>query len=333
MRQHASGDWRPSATLEVLRLRARMLTGIRAFFAERGVLEVETPCLSSAATPDPALLSFTTRYTGPLFPQGQALYLHTSPEFPMKRLLAAGSGSIYQICKVFRDGEAGRNHNPEFTLLEWYRTGFDTAQLMTEVDALVQQLLGAHMSLAASEKLSYREAFQRHADIDPHTATAQEFAQTARAHEIHAPPGMLAHQDVSIWRDLLLTHLIEPRLGQGRLTFLYDYPAAQASLARVRPGNPPLAERFELYLHGTELANGFHELADASEQRTRFERQLHTRAAEHLPALPLDENLLAALASGLPDCSGVALGFDRLAMLAAGAKSLREVITFPADCA
>jgi lysyl-tRNA synthetase class 2 len=324
-------DWQPSATLEVLRLRARMLAGIRAFFSERGVLEVETPCLSVAATPDPALLSFTTRYTGPLFPQGQTLYLQTSPEFPMKRLLAAGSGSIYQICKVFRDGEAGRTHNPEFTLLEWYRTGFDAAQLMAEVETLLQQLLGEHLPLAASERLSYREAFQRHANLDPHTATARDFAQAARAHEIHAPPGMLAHHDVAIWRDLLLTHLIEPKLGQGRLTFLYDYPASQASLARVRPGTPPLAERFELYLNGTELANGFHELADASEQRTRFERQLHARSVKHQPAVTLDENLLAALASGLPDCSGVALGFDRLAMLAAGAKSLGEVIAFPVD--
>jgi len=333
MRPHTSGGWQPTASLEVLRLRARMLTGIRAFFDERGVLEVETPCLSAAATPDPALLSFTTRYTGPLFPQGQSLYLHTSPEFPMKRLLAAGSGSIYQICKVFRDGEAGRMHNPEFTLLEWYRTGFDAAQLITEVDALVQRLLGEHLSLAASEKLSYHDAFQLHVNLDPHTATAQDFAQAARAHDIHASPALDKHHDVAIWRDLLLSHLIEPKLGQGRLTFLYDYPASQASLARVRPGTPPLAERFELYLNGTELANGFYELADASEQRTRFERQSHARIAEHLPAVPLDENLLAALASGLPDCSGVALGFDRLVMLAVGAKNLREVIAFPAGCA
>jgi len=310
-----------------------MLIGIRAFFAERGVLEVETPCLSSAATPDPALLSFATHYTGPLFPQGQTLYLHTSPEFPMKRLLAAGCGSIYQICKVFRNGEAGRMHNPEFTLLEWYRTGFDADQLMAEVEALMRQLLGDYLTSAASEKLSYREAFQQHAQLDPHTATAEDFAQAARAHGIHAPHALDAHHDVGIWRDLLLTHLIEPRLGQGRLTFLYEFPASQASLARVRPGNPPLAERFELYLNGTELANGFHELADASEQRTRFERQLHARIAEHQPAVPLDEHLLAALTSGLPDCSGVALGFDRLVLLAAGARSLREVIAFPIDCA
>jgi elongation factor P--(R)-beta-lysine ligase len=331
MRHHPSGGWQPSATLEVLRLRGRMLADIRTFFSDRGVLEVETPCLSAAATPDPALLSFTTRYTGPLFPQGQTLYLQTSPEFPMKRLLAAGSGSIYQICKVFRDGESGRTHNPEFTLLEWYRTGFDSAQLMDEVEALTHQLLGEHITLAESEKLSYREAFQRHANLDPHTATAEDFAHAALTHEIHAPPEMLTHHDVAIWRDLLLTHLIEPRLGQGRLTFLYDYPASQASLARVRPGNPPLAERFELYLNGVELANGFHELADASEQRTRFERQLHARSAEHRPPVTLDENLLEALANGFPDCSGVALGFDRLVMLASDVHTIGEVIAFPLD--
>jgi lysyl-tRNA synthetase class 2 len=308
-----------------------MLASIRAFFSERGVLEVETPCLSAAATPDPALLSFTTRYTGPLFAHGQTLYLHTSPEFPMKRLLAAGSGSIYQVCRVFRDGEAGRVHNPEFTLLEWYRTDFDSVQLMAEVEALVRRLLHEHIMLAPSEKLSYREAFQRHTNLDPHMATAQDFAQVARAHEIHAPPEMLTHADVGIWRDLLLTHLIEPRLGQGRLTFLYDYPASQASLARVRPGSPPLAERFELYVKGIELANGFHELADASEQRTRFERQLHARLVTGRPAVELDENLLAALANGLPDCSGVALGIDRLVMLASDARSISEAIAFPLD--
>lgn len=348
MRSRASGDWRPSAKLEVLKLRARMLERIRAFFSATGVLEVETPALSHAATPDPALASLTTRYIGPGAPQGLPLYLHTSPEFPMKRLLAAGSGSIYQVCKVFRDGEAGRLHNPEFTLLEWYRVGFDHHQLMSEVEALVRQTLDSQVALAATEKLSYREAFLQHAGLDPHAATVQDFAQIAQAHEIHPPAELLAHHDVAIWCDLLLSHVIEPRLGLGRLTFLYDYPASQASLARVRPGNPPLAERFELYLNGVELANGFHELADAEEQRTRFERQQHARAVSGLPAVPVDEHLLAALhrdtgvasaagdrealcASGLPDCSGVALGFDRLVMIAAGIHSIAEAIAFPID--
>ena len=321
-------DWRPSATLDVLKLRARMLGRLREFFSTRGVLEVETPALSVAATTDLHLQSFSCRTVGPA---AGTLYLHTSPEFPMKRLLAAGSGSIYQICKVFRDGEAGRLHNPEFTMLEWYRTGYDTRQLMEEVDALVQDALGDSLLLAATEHLSYQEVFERHTGLDPHTATAAEFTETARRHEIHPPAGMTAQHDVAMWRDLLLTHLIEPHLGQGRLTFICDYPASQAALARVRPGNLPVAERFELYLHGIELANGFHELADDAEQRTRFERQLHARVGAGQSGVPLDEHLLGALAAGLPDCSGVALGLDRLVMLAAGARNLGEVIAFTAD--
>jgi lysyl-tRNA synthetase class 2 len=324
-------DWQPSATLETLKLRARMLERIRAFFSAHDVLEVETPILSSAATPDPALASLATRYHGPFYPHGQTLYLHTSPEFPMKRLLAAGSGSIYQICKVFRDGEAGRLHNPEFTMLEWYRAGFDLRQLMDEVEALVRLVMDDRLTLASTEWISYREAFERHTGLDPHAAAVRDFARVAQEHGIHPPAGLGDHHEASIWRDLLLSHLIEPRLGMDRLCFVYDYPASQASLARVRPGTPPVAERFELYLHGIELANGFHELADPAEQRTRFERQLHARIAAGLDTPPLDEHLLTALASGLPDCSGVALGIDRLAMLAAGAQSVAEVMAFPLD--
>jgi lysyl-tRNA synthetase class 2 len=331
MTTDASGDWQPTAALEVLKLRARLLECTRVFFSERGVLEVETPILSTAAVTDPMLASLATRYTGPRFPRGQAFYLHTSPEFPMKRLLAAGSGSIYQICKVFRDGEAGRLHNPEFTLVEWYRTGLDHHRLMDEIDELVMRLLTPAMSLDAPERLSYREAFQRHAGLDPHTASAGDFAAAAKAHKIGAPPELLTQNDLAVWRDLLLTHVVEPKLGQGRLTFIYDYPASQASLARIQPGDPPLAARFELYLNGIELANGFHELADADEQRTRFERQLHARAASGQPVAPTDERLLEALEHGLPDCAGVALGFDRLVMLAAGARTIAEVLAFPVD--
>ena len=331
MTSDASGDWQPTAALEVLKLRARLLERIRAFFSERSVLEVETPILSAAAVTDPMLASLATRYTGPRFPRGQAFYLHTSPEFPMKRLLAAGSGSIYQICKVFRDGEAGRLHNPEFTMLEWYRVGFDHHRLMDEVAELVMQLLAPYLSIETPERLSYREAFQRHAGLDPHTASAGDFATSAKAHKIGVPPGLLTQNDLSVWRDLLLTHVVEPMLGQGRLTFIYDYPAAQASLARIQLGDPPLAARFELYLNGIELANGFHELADADEQRTRFERQLHTSAAGGQPVVPMDERLLAALAQGLPDCAGVALGFDRLVMLAAGSRTIEDVVAFPID--
>lgn len=324
-------DWRPSATLEVLKLRARLLERTRAFFSARGVLEVETPALSGAATTDPALASFVTRYTGPRFPQGQALYPHTSPEFPMKRLLAAGSGSIYQICKVFRDGEAGRQHNPEFTLLEWYRVGFDHHRLMDETGELVMDLLAQSMSLQSPERLTYRETFQRHAGLDPYAASPADFARAAETHGISVSPELVSDRAPDPWRDLLLTHVVEPKLGQGRLTFIYDYPASQAALARIQPGNPPVAARFELYLNGIELANGFHELADADEQRRRFERQLHARKTGKLPAVPMDERLLAALAYGLPDCAGVALGFDRLVMLACGARTINDVLTFPLE--
>ena len=302
-----------------------MLAGIRAFFASRGVLEVETPQLSRAATPDPALHSFTTRYTGPGAAAGAALYLHTSPEYPMKRLLAAGSGDIYQVCKVFRDGEAGRLHNPEFTMLEWYRLGFDHHSLMQEVAALVNALWpGAR----EAELLSYREAFERFAGIDPHTATVVTLADCARGHGIVT--AHLALHDADGWRDLLLTHVVEPKLGRGRLTFIYDYPASQAALARVRPGNPPTASRFELYIDGTEIANGFHELNDANEQRRRLVEQRERRRALGLPDAPIDEAFLAAVAD-LPDCAGVALGVDRLLMAIVGAQSLHDVLAFPIE--
>ena len=331
MKNQFSGDWRPAAALEVLKLRARLLQEIRAFFSARGVLEVETPILSTAAVTDPMLASFATRYTGPLFPPGQALYLHTSPEFPMKRLLAAGCGSIYQICKVFRDGESGRRHNPEFTLLEWYRMGFDQHQLMTETGELVIQLLAPTLKLNPPERLTYREAFLRHAEIDTHTASVTDYRAVAKRHGINVPKDLLEQNDTAGWRDLLLTHVVEPKLGLGHLMFIHDYPASQASQARIQPGTPPVAARFELYINSIELANGFHELADAEEQRTRFERQQNARAAGGLPAVPMDERLLSALEHGLPDCAGVALGFDRLVMLAAGAPHINDVLAFPID--
>jgi lysyl-tRNA synthetase class 2 len=328
----ADPAWRPRADWATLRLRAELLAQIRAFFAARRVLEVETPALSGAAITDPHLASFSTRYSGPGARHGQALYLHTSPEFPMKRLLAAGSGSIYQIARVFRDGEAGRRHNPEFTLLEWYRVGLDHHGLMDEVAELVKGLLAGRLALAQPERLSYRELFERHLRLDPHRSRVQDLAARAARWGLSVPPGMpLA--DVDPWLDLLLTHCIEPELGQGRLSFVYDYPASQAALARLRPDDPPVGERFELYLNGVELANGFHELGDAREQCRRFEAENARRQALGLPAVPIDELLLAALDSGLPDCAGVALGLDRLVMLAAGKTSIQEVIAFPIDIA
>ena len=320
-------DWRPGADLATLRLRAELMARIRAFFAARGVLEVETPVLSAAAITDPHLASFATTYAGPGPRYGQTVYLHTSPEFPMKRLLAAGSGCIYQIARVFRNGEAGRRHNPEFTLLEWYRVGFDHHRLMAEVAELATALLADRLPLVEPERWTYQEAFERRLGVNPHRTTAAELAACAARQRVPIPPGM--PDEVDPWLDLLLTQRIEPELGRGRLCFLYDYPASQAALARLRPGEPPVGERFELYLNGIELANGFHELGDAVEQRRRFLMENAVRQAQGLPAMPVDDNLLAALEAGLPECAGVALGLDRLLMLAAGKSALADVLAFP----
>ncbi len=305
-------------------MRARLLAQIRAFFHQQGVMEVETPVCSRSATTDPTIQSLVTRYTGPGAPSGVPLYLHTSPEFPMKRLLAAGSGPIYQLCKVFRDGESGRLHNPEFTLLEWYRPGFDHHRLMDEVEQLVQWVLPEAQPV---RRISYRELFEQLLGLNPHDATAGQLRNLALQQGV---PGIeqleLPHRDA--WLDLLMTHCIEPALGAG-LCFVYDYPASQAALARVRPGDPPVAERFELYIDGIEVANGFHELADAAEQRRRFEQDLQARSEAGQPLVPMDELLLAALARGLPDCAGVALGIDRLLMRAIGATHIDQVIAFP----
>lgn len=317
-------DWRPTASIDALRLRAQVLATIREFFAARGVLEVETPLASRATVTDLHLHSLETAATVP--GEGRVpLYLQTSPEFAMKRLLAAGAGPIYQLCKAFRDAEAGRQHNPEFTILEWYRPGFDHHRLMDEMDGLLAAVLGA----APAERLTYGEAFVRHAGLDPHRATDADLADRLRA--LDAAPTDLDGLTRDDLLDLLRAAAVEPHLGRGRPTFVHDWPAPQAALARVRPGDPPLAERFELYVEGVELANGFHELADAAEQRHRFERDLEQRRARGLPTPPLDERLLAALAHGLPDCAGVALGVDRLVMLRAGADRLPDVLAFPVD--
>ncbi|MGE0081238.1 MAG: EF-P lysine aminoacylase EpmA [Thiohalomonadaceae bacterium] len=323
-------DWAPSATLAVLQTRARILARIRAFFHDRGVMEVETPLLSRAGATDPHIESFTTRYEGPGAPGGCTLYLHTSPEFPMKRLLAAGSGPIYQLCHVFRQGEAGRRHNPEFTLLEWYRPGFDDHALMDEVEALAREVLGETRALGPTERLSYREAFERHAGIDPLRAGEAELVAACERLGVPVVPGL---EGCDAWLDLLLTHVVEPQLGRGRLCFLHDYPASQAALARLRSDarGDTVAARFELYCEGVELANGYHELLDADEQARRFAADRATRARNGLPDVPADESLIAALRHGLPDCAGVALGVDRLIMLAVGAASIEEVMAFPLE--
>jgi lysyl-tRNA synthetase class 2 len=317
---HEHSDWRPSASFDALRVRAETLASIRGFFSDRAVLEVETPALSAAAATDVHIHSLSCR---PDLGDGRPLFLQTSPEYAMKRLLAAGSGPIFQICRAFRDGEAGRRHNPEFTMLEWYRPGWDHHRLMDEVDELLAAVLGT----PRSERLSYAEAFQRHAGVDPHRAPDAELA--ARVAKLEPPdPAGLDRDDLL---NLLLSHVVEPRIGLDRPTFLYDFPASQAALARVRPADPPVAERFEVFVNGTELANGFHELADAAEQRRRFEHDVAERRRRGLPVVPLDDRLLAALEAGLPDCAGVALGIDRLIMLRLGTRDIAETIAFPID--
>jgi lysyl-tRNA synthetase class 2 len=317
-------SWRPTASLENLKLRARILSQIRAFFFAREVLEVETPLLSAAASTDPYLDSFKSHYLGPHAPQGRDYYLQTSPEFAMKRLLAAGSGSIFQICKAFRNGECGNQHNPEFTMLEWYRPGYALHDLMNEVESLLSEIL----AVDSTERLTYRQLFLNYVGLDPFQLTAEQARYFLNKHSV-TPPELA--NDIDDWLSLILTHLIEPKLGFTRPVFVYDFPVSQAMLARVRQGEPPVAERFELYVKGVELANGFFELADAAEQQQRFAKNLRQRVKLGLPSMPMDENFLAALESGLPDCSGVALGIDRLIMLAVKAKSIQEVMNFPID--
>ncbi len=318
-------DWRPRAGRDALRARADLLARIRSFFAEQGVLEVETPLASRAAATDPALESLRTRFSGP---GGDAeLYLQTSPELPMKRLLAAGSGPIFQVCKVFRDGERGRFHHPEFTLLEWYRPGWGYARLMEEVATLVRAALDQpELEL---ERIAYRDLFRSRLGIDPFTAGIESLREAARAAAIGDANALDLERDG--WLDLLLTHRLESGLGRNAMTLIYDYPASQAALARVRDDDPPVAERFELYIDGMELANGFQELGDAAEQRRRFESDLATRRRRGQVVPPIDERFLAALAAGFPECAGVALGLDRLLMIAIVARHIDEVLAFPIE--
>ncbi|MEP6546017.1 MAG: EF-P lysine aminoacylase EpmA [Gammaproteobacteria bacterium] len=316
-------NWRPTAALSALQRRAALLRTAREFFAKRGLLEVETPILSAAAVSDPQIESLATHIAGMPAP----FYLCTSPEYAMKRLLAAGSGDIYQICKVFRDAERGRWHNPEFTLIEWYRLGFDDVQLMAEVESLTAEMLAPDRRLAPAERLSFADALLRHAGVDAYRASDAQLMDSAASHGIVCR----AELDRDAKLDLLMGLIVGPRLGLGRPCFIVDYPASQAALARLKPGLPPVAARFEYYLDGVELANGFHELIDDREQRTRFAQDLRQRQARGQVQPPLDERMLAALAAGAPDCAGVALGFDRLAALAIGASRLADAMAFTID--
>ncbi|MBT0585344.1 elongation factor P--(R)-beta-lysine ligase [Alteromonas oceanisediminis] len=319
--------WHPQADIETLHARAHLLHSIRAFFAARSVLEVETPVLSAHGTTDPYIESFcAAKPRSAHNSQAEfthAGYLQTSPEFPMKRLLCAGSGCIYQICKVFRQEQSGRRHNPEFTLLEWYRVGFDHHDLMQEVDAFLQHTLACK----PAQTISYQALFEQIMQIDPLSITHEQLVNHVDTLGILAGTAdEFSHDDLL---NLLFSHVIEPNLGHDRPLLVHSFPASQSALARINADDPRTADRFEAYVAGMELANGFYELADAPEQRQRFESDNRVRARAGQPEIPQDEHLLDALAHGLPDCAGVALGLDRLLMLKMQRADIQDVLAFP----
>jgi len=315
-------DWQPSCSIELLRLRAQLLMDIRQFFAKKSVLEVETPLLSQAIGTDVYLQFFRT--------QPQGFFLQTSPEFAMKRLLAAGSGSIFQICKAFRQGDSGRFHNPEFTLLEWYRVGFDLSELMAEVIELLELLFKPHLSLLATEHSSYCQVFEDYTGLDALDFVLADYKLVAKAHGFDDAE-LLCGNDPRLWLDFLFSQIVQPQLGKQALCLINDYPACLSSLARLKIDNPQLTERLEVFYNGVELGNGYFELTDVNEQQQRFENELAERKAKNLPAIVKDERLLAALASGLPNCAGIAIGLDRLLMLISQASHIDEVLAFPVN--
>ena len=318
--------WQPTCGIQQLRLRAQLLAFIRRFFAEREVLEVETPLLCHTTGTDPLLDFFSADYR--FLPQPQTFFLQTSPEFAMKRLLAAGSGSIYQICKAFRNGESGRFHNPEFTMLEWYRVGFDLFQLMDEVGELISTLLEPRFPFKIIEKHSYVNLFEHITGLNPLVFSLVDYQ--AYAQEQNLPEAVeLCGNDHAVWLDFLFSFKVQPKLGLQSVCLVYGYPALLSSLARVNPDNPAITDRFEVFVEGIELGNGFFELADSHEQEQRFDLEIIERKTKGLPEVKKDQYLLAALAAGLPTCSGVAVGVDRLLMLLDNSQSIDDILTFP----
>ena len=315
-------DWRPSASLEVLQLRARLLQRARAHFEASGALEVETPVLVRAAVTDVHLESLAVHRS-----DGERVgFLHTSPEYAMKRLLCAGAPDIFQVAHVFREGERGRRHNPEFTMIEWYRLGMDHFALMDDVEALLRTLLEPLRAVGPTTHVTYADAFESALGVNPLEAATADIEAAAMRAGLDIPPGIASERDSLL--DLAMATLVTARFPNDRITFVRDFPASQAALARV---DGPVAARFEAFWGGLELANGFHELDDAREQALRFESDDATRRARGQPARTLDQSFLAALAAGLPPCAGVALGFDRVVMVAAGARHIDEVVAFPIE--
>ena len=316
-------QWQPTASVKNLLTRAKLLAEIRRFFTDRGLLEVETPVLSEFGVTDVHLATFSTEFISPFGEQSKTLWLSTSPEYHMKRLLAAGSGPIFQIGKVFRNEEAGNRHNPEFTMLEWYRPHFDMYRLINEVDDLLQQIL----ECPPAESMSYQFAFQQYVGLDPLSADLSELAEKAKKHQLIGAE----NENRDTLFQFLFSTVVEPQIGQEVPVVVYHFPASQAALAQISSEDLRVAERFEFYYKGLELANGFHELSDAREQLRRFQQDNLQREKMGLPVRAIDTRLLAALQAGIPNCSGVALGVDRLLMIAMGTESIKDVISFAID--
>ncbi|MDO5053783.1 MAG: elongation factor P--(R)-beta-lysine ligase [Pasteurella oralis] len=315
-----SEQWQPSAPIKNLLARAKIIAEIRRFFTDRGLLEVETPVLSEFGVTDVHLSTFHTEFVSPFAAQSKRLWLSTSPEYHMKRLLAAGSGPIFQLCHVFRNEESGERHNPEFTMLEWYRPHFDMYRLINEVDDLLQQILDCK----PTESLSYQFVFQEYVGLDPLSAEKAELIAKAKQYNLLSA----TEEDRDTLLQFLFSTVVEPNIGKDHPVAVYHFPATQAALAQISSEDHRVAERFEFYYQGLELANGFHELTDANEQLHRFEQDNVQRQKMGLAQRVIDKRLLAALQAGIPNCSGVALGVDRLLMIALGAQTIKEVIAF-----
>ncbi|HHF3124206.1 elongation factor P--(R)-beta-lysine ligase [Vibrio antiquarius] len=316
-------NWQPTASIEQLRQRATLIASIRQFFADRQVMEVDTPAMSHATVTDIHLHTFQTEFVGPGYADGSKLFFMTSPEFHMKRLLAAGSGCIYQINKAFRNEENGRYHNPEFTMLEWYRVGFDHHKLMDEMDDLLQLVL----KCGAAQRMTYQQAFIDELGVCPLEGSMAELKTAADKlglSDIAEP-----EEDRDTLLQLLFSVGVEHKIGQDVPAFVYDFPASQAALAKINPQDHRVADRFEVYFKGIELANGFHELDNPKEQLARFEQDNAKRLDMGLKPQPIDYHLISALEAGLPDCAGVALGIDRLIILALGCDHIDQVTAFP----
>jgi len=324
----SNSNWQPGATREVIFERALMLKNIRAFFDARDVIEVETPLLSHAATTDPHLNSLQSRF------RDQTCYLNTSPEYGMKRLLANEPVSIYQICKAFRDDELGTFHNPEFTLLEWYRLDYDCEQLMGELQSLIEDLCQRsnlyRQAKILFQRLSYQQAFENTVGFNPHQVTSIECYRYAREHDVEIPQGLNENDEVDDWLDWLLTQRVLPEFKKDGFTFLYDYPVSQCALAKIGfdQKNCRVAKRFELFFGEIELANGFHELTDSVEQLQRFKLENIARKRRNLELVCIDNHFINALEAGMPECSGLALGLDRVLMVLAGMDNIEQVLTF-----